>query len=376
MQPLPRIVQISEAYRNITAKLRFDRSSIGFHFDLSSKARMENPNPPTQRMGGLDTARGLAILLVVVFHYFHDRILGGIPNVVVGPFGLGGVALFFMLSGFLIERHLNRDADLFRYFNRRIFRIIPAYFVCLAVVITVDAITAGAAHWTVWQITVNALLLQDVLHAPLVIGVVWSLLIEIKFYALAPFLMRAGRYAIQLSAYAVIATNTVIYSVRGEASTFLMYLAICLLGMQFGRWNRAEMSNAALLAVTIATAFSTYIFAPYFPAGLALFVIIDAAIMVIGLKRPLEIRALQFLGRISYSWYLYHAAVGYPIIAALAFGSQESLAASLIAVTIALFATLMIAWISYRVLEAPGIAFGNRLEKRYRSLPIASPTKL
>lgn len=336
---------------------------------------MENSNAPKQRLGGLDTVRGLAILLVVVFHYFHDRILGGFANALVGPFGLGGVALFFMLSGFLIERHLTRDKNLFRYFNRRIFRIVPAYLVCLTVVLAVDAIIVDTHHWTTWETIVNALLLQDVLHAPLIIGVVWSLLIEIKFYALAPFLMRAGRRAMQLAPYAAIGVNTVIYSVRGEASTFLMYLTICLLGMQFGRWNRAEMSHAALLAAATATAFSTFIFAPYFPVGLALFVVIDSAIMVIGLKRPLELSALQFLGRISYSWYLYHAAIGYPVIAALTLGGQEGLAAPLFAVAIAAIVTLTIAWISYRALEAPGIAFGNRLEKRFSGRPVGSPIR-
>lgn len=179
----------------------------------------------------------------------------------------------------------------------------------------------------------------------------------------------------QLAPYAAIGVNTVIYSVRGEASTFLMYLTICLLGMQFGRWNRAEMSHAALLAAATATAFSTFIFAPYFPVGLALFVVIDSAIMVIGLKRPLELSALQFLGRISYSWYLYHAAIGYPVIAALTLGGQEGLAAPLFAVAIAAIVTLTIAWISYRALEAPGIAFGNRLEKRFSGRPVGSPIR-
>src|SRR5579872_4676254 len=144
---------------------------------------MKQPQAERNHLASLDAVRGLAILLVIVFHYLHGRILGGVANVFVGPFGLAGVTLFFMLSGFLIERHLARDDNLVRYFSRRLFRILPAYFVCLAVIFANDAFTPGSRSWTLREVAINALLVQDMLGAPLMLGVIWTLLIEIKFYA-------------------------------------------------------------------------------------------------------------------------------------------------------------------------------------------------
>lgn len=128
--------------------------------------------PEPSRPIDLDAVRGIAIALVVVCHYIRDCILDGVPNIIVGPFGLAGVALFFMLSGFLIERHLARDPNLFRYINRRIFRIMPGYLACLAVILVIEPFRPDGTDWSSWDIAVNALLLQDVLGAPLMLAVV------------------------------------------------------------------------------------------------------------------------------------------------------------------------------------------------------------
>ena len=308
------------------------------------------------RLSGLDSARGLAIILVVIFHYTHDRILGGVANIIVGPFGLGGVTLFFMLSGFLIERHLSRDSNLARYASRRIFRIMPAYFGCLAVILAIEPFLPNAHHWTLREIAVNVILLQDVLSAPLILGVIWTLLIEIKYYALAPLIMRAGPVAVRLAPWAAIGANLIIVAMRVEASNLLTYLIYCLIGMQFGPWQRGEMSNWALGLVVAFAAAATLRFSSYFAIGLAIFVVLDAVIMAFALTRQRGVPPLPFIGKISYSWYLYHAAIGYPIIA---------LAPTGIGVTIILAtaASLFAAWLSFVALERPMINFGLRCEK-------------
>jgi peptidoglycan/LPS O-acetylase OafA/YrhL len=321
---------------------------------------MQRSESNKTRLKGLDSARGLAIVLVVIFHYLHNSIFSGLANVIIGPFGLGGVTLFFMLSGFLIERHLVSDRNLVRYFSRRLFRILPAYLICLAVILIIDRLTPDSHHWTPREVTLNAVLLQDVLGAPLMLGVIWTLLIEIKFYALAPFVMRAGKIVMRLAPYAAMAANGIVFAYRAEASTFLTYLTFCFVGMHYGPWTRGEMPGLSLIALAIITALATYLFGNYFAAGLAIFVIIDGLIIAIALKWPVAFPMLSFLGRVSYSWYLYHAAIGYPLIAVLtaAMGGH-----TILVVAITATVTLAAAWISFMIFERPGIAFGQQCEK-------------
>jgi len=315
---------------------------------------MQHPAPQKTRLVALDAVRGLAIVLVIIFHYLHDRLFGGVANIVTGPLGLGGVTLFFMLSGFLIERHLARDANLIRFYGRRLFRILPAYIVCLAAVVAIGRASGTSEDWTPFTVTVNALMLQDVFGVHLMLGVIWTLLIEIKFYALAPFVTRAGPLALRLAPYAAIALNALIFATRGQASTLLTYLTFCFVGMQLGPWMRGELSTLAVAALMAATAVATYLFAIFFALGLAIFVVVNVIILAAALTRPIAIPVLPFLGKVSYSWYLYHPAVGYPILALVYAALGTSGAAQITAVAAATIASLLSAWLSFALIERPG----------------------
>jgi peptidoglycan/LPS O-acetylase OafA/YrhL len=86
----------------------------------------------------LDGIRGLAILLVMLFHLDELRPHNGVDRAFRMVMGLGwiGVDLFFVLSGFLITRVLlnaKGTANYFRdFYARRILRIFPLYYLILA----------------------------------------------------------------------------------------------------------------------------------------------------------------------------------------------------------------------------------------------------
>ena len=102
----------------------------------------------------LDGLRALAILLVIARHSLRPFIANDTytPILTIGSLDLTpsllngwiGVDLFFVLSGFLIGRQAWRCDSLARFWFKRVTRILPAYWTCLAVVAV--AITA-AGRW-------------------------------------------------------------------------------------------------------------------------------------------------------------------------------------------------------------------------------------
>ena len=97
-----------------------------------------------QRIIQLDGLRGIAVLMVVFFHYFSMQYeprtnLSGLERVmnVITSKGFCGVDLFFVLSGFFIGSILLKNRGASKYFSvfyiRRFFRIIPIFYVILVI---------------------------------------------------------------------------------------------------------------------------------------------------------------------------------------------------------------------------------------------------
>lgn len=164
----------------------------------------------TDRNGALDGIRGLAILWVFAFH--ANALLVGWPTEAspgwgqsLAEKGLLGVQLFFVLSGFLLARPWMQAAEagtpyprVGRFFARRARRIVPTYWVHLALLFgLILPILRGA--YTILGTDIGQTNLW--LHIPLLhflhpgssssLGLnmaLWSLSIEAQFYLLLPVL--------------------------------------------------------------------------------------------------------------------------------------------------------------------------------------------
>jgi len=118
-----------QTLQSIHGEIRSERMSIG-----AEKIRFPN----------LNALRFFAALAVVLFHMEHKKYVFGLPSLWgrlywISTIGYHAVTFFFVLSGFLITYLLLKERDVFsrisvfRFYGRRALRIMPVYFVTLAV---------------------------------------------------------------------------------------------------------------------------------------------------------------------------------------------------------------------------------------------------
>ncbi len=184
----------------------------------------------------LDGVRGLAILMVICFHYF--------PGVGIASPGWMGVDLFFALSGYLITGRLlltRGREDYFKVFYlNRMLRIFPLYYLVLIVfyaavfLLTKNANVGRLAFYTqhapaFFFFTENWTFIRYGLPAEAYLNHFWSLAIEEQFYLVWPLVIYFISSAkMRLTAWAgilavVIIFRFVIYEYGGEGNGQICY---------------------------------------------------------------------------------------------------------------------------------------------------------
>ena len=143
-----------------------------------------------ERQPGLDLLRALAIIVVVIY---HAGIMGFPMPGRVDRWGWIGVDLFFVLSGYLIGGQLlaplarDQSINLSRFFARRALRIMPAYFVILAIYIFLPSWREYPEMTPWWKFVLSV---QNVgLHGGTAFSHAWSLAVEDQFYLALPFIL-------------------------------------------------------------------------------------------------------------------------------------------------------------------------------------------
>ena len=148
----------------------------------------------------LDPLRAVGALAVLVTHatfWTGDYVRHGVLGSVLARLDVG-VAIFFVLSGFLLSHHYfsrawNREPaePAGRYFWKRFLRIYPAYVVAVvvAMVFVKDNSYAGPGDWA------TVLLMGDIYATDTYrpgLTQMWSLATEVSFYVVLPLLMLAA----------------------------------------------------------------------------------------------------------------------------------------------------------------------------------------
>ena len=176
---------------------------------VSGAVPVESAGSPSNLRGhlpALDGLRGLAVAMVLVFHFVGQMLPTNAVEraiVAVTKHGLLGVDLFFVLSGFLItgllyEAH-NKPHYLRNFYMRRVLRIFPLYYGVLALVFfvaplipllrgaTLDYLLDRQA-WA-WLYGINVYLAGHEEWSFSYLNHFWSLCVEEHFYLFWPFVV-------------------------------------------------------------------------------------------------------------------------------------------------------------------------------------------
>ncbi|RQZ66078.1 acyltransferase [Burkholderia sp. Bp9004] len=343
--------------------------------------------------------RGLAVLSVIIAHYLgvywfgRDVVAhtigapiveGGVPRIFpyvfftptfnYGPFG---VAVFFLISGFVIPFSLEKLGGI-KFITARLFRIFPTYWA--ATLVTLGAIYLSTRYWggeyyvTSDQVIWNLLLIHQQMNVESIDMVNWTLCIEVLFYFAAllmwPFVKRASALALVNFALAVMALVTwwpaswdAPIHVGSSALVLtnfkyqIMMVSFLFIGTLFNFRLNYRISTATLFGSTTAIFVIFLATWPKTPlAGQFIAVPLNYlyALVVFSLCFSLRaqfrrIKIVDFFADISYPLYLVHAVSGYVIIRFLmSHGFRYYQAA-----TLAILFSISIAYILHRIVEMP-----------------------
>ncbi|ORW26639.1 acyltransferase family protein [Mycobacterium palustre] len=319
---------------------------------FSPRRQVERPFKRTDFRPDIEGLRAVAVIAVVLYH-------AGIPG--VGG-GYVGVDVFFVISGFLITGLLWREVTatgtvaLGRFYGARARRLLPA-------AATVGVATAAAAAVVLPPLQARSVFADGIASAlyvgnyrfakrgtdylasdlpPSPFQHYWSLGVEEQFYLVWPVLivgaafaarrMRAGAsaralpYALVLGVVAAASLTAAVLCTRSSPAWAFFSLptrawelaAGGLVALSAGQWRRLGLLPASTvgwggLALIALTCTQLGRGTPY-PGTAALLPVLGTALVIgagcatggLGAGRLLCRPAMRAIGRVSYSWYLWH----------------------------------------------------------------------
>jgi peptidoglycan/LPS O-acetylase OafA/YrhL len=278
-----------------------------------------HPMVEERRFTLIDGLRGIAALSVVVFHLYKDgyadQVIAKAPALAwVADQGVNGVAIFFVLSGFVIAHSLyGRDVDLAlagRFLLRRSLRLDPPYWITIAITLGYALAASRIGEYTAPQIAANVLYLQDLLGFEKINLVFWTLAYELQFYLLyiALLLVAKRNPALAVGAAAVcsIAWPAGFIHTATPGVSLPLWHGFMIGALAYWAW-RDHRLVPILLACSLAILAIGMSNGNAFTITFALTALLLWTAGASGkLARWLNWRWLQFLGTISYSLYLSH----------------------------------------------------------------------
>ena len=376
-------------------------------------------NNKTRYLPSIDSLRALAVLAVIIYHIDVNYLPGGFL----------GVDLFFVLSGYLISSLIIKEykktgtLNLYNFYMRRARRLLPAvYFmitVCLVFMVLFNGVLLRKSHLDAvfgyiyssnWWYIFHKLDYFDSFGAQSPFKHLWSLAIEEQFYMFFPLIFLIfnrqkkeegqssslnknflyivlGLILISLVTHILLFDinniNRIYFGTDTRAFSLLVGVVGALVYPMDKLSSPTNAKESVLYSVVSLTSISTLIAIMFYTseyntwlyrggfllvAVLGLIIIISSGKQHTFISKALSFRPIVFIGKISYSLYLWH----FPIIV-LTTPVSEIGNPNLFYVTLRIILTFIAATLSYLFVETPIRKLGfvnyiNLLYKRIRKL--------
>lgn len=343
-----------------------------------------------RHLPALDGLRAVAVFLVMLYHFGFAHVPGGM-----------GVHMFFVLSGFLITWLLLKEQEgtgtvsLRNFFVRRSLRIFPAFYAFWALYIGAFGIARKKIIWT--QALCSLFYVNNYFQAihgepNTGLGHTWSLGVEEQFYLIwAPLflLLCCSRARVRKALVGLIIALWIYrevlvlglgvfqgyvyeaFDTRADNLFVGCLLAVALRTGYAARVWRFLCCHAALSIVTVALLFGSISLQWHFgtfyrdavgfvvePVFVAVLIAQTIAFHKAFLWRWLQFRWIRYLGRISYSLYLYQNPIMEPVRRHLPGHSTGFQLGAALCVVIAMASA------SYFIVEKPFLRLKDRFHRR------------
>jgi len=345
------------------------------------------------RLPVLDALRGYAVLAVMIVHIEQWAPVSSPIAKVYAQHGNYGVRLFFIVSAISIAMTWHARADGYlRFLVRRLFRLLPG----MAFAAIGFAALRGVPEW--WRIAATFTFLDGFTPATVSTAVFgsWTLSAEMMFYLSVPIFaasIRSLRTAAIwfVCAQAIFMTGSYVVwpfwnavypagigapndnwfwvSPFTQPKWFIMGWAIYLLMQrpalsQGASWALFCLGLSCLAVGPFVRSSTGHEFALMFGLPVAVYA------MVCGAASALDNAPMRWLGKISYSMYLWHFVIEWKLFDYLQGPSFPVLFVSTLAVT------ALCSWATYLLIERPGIRLGAALLRSRARRPVGTPASV
>lgn len=324
----------------------------------------------------IQALRALAVVSVLLYHLWPNRVTGGFV----------GVDVFFVISGYLIMSHLLREREktgriaLGAFWARRATRLLPASLLVLlltglAVIVIVPRtlwqqflgeIAASTLYVQNWRLLLDSVDYLAAENQASPVQHYWTLSAEEQFYVLLPLVLVAALAVFRRTAWRRVAFLTLAIASAASFGWSIWLMAVAPSEAYFSTFSRAwEFGFGALLAflpaalgrrtsqvaatIGVGAVLASVVLysgtATPFPGATALLPVLGTALAIWGgqqawLDAAGRVQPISMLGRVSYAIYLWH----WPLIVLVPFATGMPL--TTVHKMAILVASVCLAWLS------------------------------
>ncbi len=322
-------------------------------------------NKNESRLQILDLSRFIAAIMVVFYHYTFNGILNGkissitqLPTISgVTKYGFLGVELFFMISGYVILISAKKGSPL-AFAKSRATRLYPAYWAGLILTSCFASVLGGEMMGVdLKTVIINLSMLQSFIGVEHVDGVYWTLVYEIKFYAIVfAALLFSNIFTIErfILAWALLIDVFAYFGLNAPSflgGYFAYFIAGALLSIYSSTKSKGVLILIALsmypcmkhtLFITTGLAAKTTInYNPIVICSIIAIYFVLFFLQGITSLRKLTIPKSYLMGALTYPIYLIHAHIGYMLMSRYANEDNYALVCSLVMMFVITMAYLM-----------------------------------